>query len=255
MNLNLIYPISQDGLTTSSIPEVKALYPTLILTKSTPEFIATMWVPTINLKLDNQDTDVFKSPIITDTIDILNFTLDETSITINGDLADPSQFNYDAATGKLEIYLTDLQPSTSSGIRYNMGQIISINPITDSSTTATATGIYDNIKISFLSNILDMKIVKGLQILKQTDKTTWTEGNLTFIISVTNNGIYPFENLAITDTLDSQFLLIENTIKYDGVPVAADHYTYDSTLQRLTVYVDVIDPSKKGSVTFEVKSP
>ena len=66
---------------------------------------------TYTITVDNQTTETYTSPVITDILDKDLVTLLTNTIKINDTAATTSDYEYEEATGKLTVNLSDIAPS------------------------------------------------------------------------------------------------------------------------------------------------
>lgn len=89
-----------------------ALIEGLTITKTADQ---TSWVNgplTYTITIDNQATETYATPVITDIIDTTLVSFVPDSVYIDGTKAETSQYNYDEETHTLTVTLTDI-PATS----------------------------------------------------------------------------------------------------------------------------------------------
>ena len=77
--------------------------------------------------------------------------------------------------------------------------------------TVNGTGTYDSVPIALISNTSVVKLVDGLTLTLEADKTYWKDGNLKYTITLDNATDVNYENVKLTDVLDTReiFRLIE----------------------------------------------
>lgn len=68
---------------------------------------------TYTITINNQATETYTAPVITDIIDTSLVDFVEDSVYINGTKAQTSQYTYDTATNTLTINLADITPSST----------------------------------------------------------------------------------------------------------------------------------------------
>lgn len=94
---------------------------------------------------------------------------------------------------------------------------------------------------------------------KTSDKTTWTDGQLTYTLEVKNNGtpgLTPpdpdLTQVVITDTIDTTYsTLIESSIATDPAAAYVSH-TYNAATGALQIVLNDIAPGEVVKVTFQV---
>ena len=77
---------------------------------------------TYTITVDNKATESYTNPTITDILDTTLVTFVPESVTIGGQKAEASQYSYDEATGKLTITLSDIGPSTSETVTFQVAK-------------------------------------------------------------------------------------------------------------------------------------
>ena len=255
MDYDFTYLISQDGKSSSSNPEVNALYPELTLTKSVDIAVWSNWEPTITLTLSNNSDKAFKNLVLNDILDPQNIELVTSSVKINGTTVPSTQFTYDKTTGIFELPLPDLSPKSTTTISFEIGRHWgqAVSMIMNYSNFATIAGDFENVQIEFPSNTLDGTNIAKLDIRKTADPMYWTNTNLTFTLTIHNDTDDPFENLILNDELDPYCAFVENSVKLNGVVIPPEKISYDKISRILTVEVGTVGPQSAGILTFEVK--
>lgn len=104
----------------SSQALVVTLIDGLTVTKSADKMVWADGFLTYTIDVDNKTTVSYTSPVITDVLDtsLVSFVAD--SVTINGEKADSSKYSYNDATGTLTINLSDISPSDSSKVTFQV---------------------------------------------------------------------------------------------------------------------------------------
>ena len=116
---------------------------------------------------------------------------------------------------------------------------------------ASALGTYDHVPAEILSNIVTTDMVSGLVITKQADKTVWTDGHLTYTVTIKNNAIEEYANVVLTDVLDpTKVELVEFSVKVDGT---SHLYAYDEITGALTVVLSTLLVGEEVEITFQVQ--
>ena len=77
---------------------------------------------TYTILVDNKSTESYTNPTITDILDTTLVTFVPESVTIGGQKAETSQHSYDEATGKLTITLSDIGPSASETVTFQVAK-------------------------------------------------------------------------------------------------------------------------------------
>lgn len=122
------------------------------------------------------------------------------------------------------------------------------------SNTVSSVGNYDNIPTSLTSNTTVVNIIDNLSLLLEADKQNWTDGNLTYKITINNETDKSYDNPVITDVLDINYIdFVEESVMIDNVKAETSKYTYNESNHTLTINLDSVAPSSKVVVTFSVK--
>lgn len=77
---------------------------------------------TYTITVDNQTTETYTSPVITDILDKDLVTLLTDTIKINETIATTSDYQYDEATGKLTVNLSDIAPSSKTTVTFQVAK-------------------------------------------------------------------------------------------------------------------------------------
>lgn len=77
---------------------------------------------TYTILVDNKSAESYTNPTITDILDTTLVTFVPESVTIGGQKAETSQYSYDEATGKLTITLSDIGPSASETVTFQVAK-------------------------------------------------------------------------------------------------------------------------------------
>ena len=77
---------------------------------------------TYTILVDNKSTESYTNPTITDILDTTLVTFVPESVTIGGQKAETSQYSYDEATGQLTITLSDIGPSASETVTFQVAK-------------------------------------------------------------------------------------------------------------------------------------
>lgn len=117
---------------------------------------------------------------------------------------------------------------------------------------ATAAGTYNSLPTALESLAITTQLVGGLVIVKTADKQVWTDGVLTYTITITNDAEHDYETTVLTDTLDiTKISLVENSVKINDV--ATTNYTYDELTGELIVTVGTVEQDNEAVVSFQVQ--
>lgn len=101
---------------------VVAMIDGLSITKSADK---QSWVDgslTYTIKIDNQATQSYENPVITDVLDNTLVDFVEDSVYIDGEKATTSQYTYDAETHTLTINLSSIESNTSSTVTFQVSK-------------------------------------------------------------------------------------------------------------------------------------
>lgn len=117
--------------------------------------------------------------------------------------------------------------------------------------TVGAKGNYNSIPTSITSVASVVTMVEGLSITKTADKLVWADGELTYTIVITNDADQTYENVVVTDILNTTLVeLVDKSVTIDSVQATTGEYEYnDGTL---TVNINDIVASESKTVTFKV---
>lgn len=114
-------------------------------------------------------------------------------------------------------------------------------------------GYYNNIQTSLNSNEFLIEIPSDISISKSVDKLIWKDGILTYIITIDNKSNISYNNLIITDVINTRLVeFIPESIKINGVETD-DKYIYDNDTHTLTFKLDQIDSNSTIIMSFSVK--
>ena len=92
----------------------------LTVTKTADKMIWADGVLTYTIVVDNQATEAYTTPIITDILDTTLVSFVEDSVTIEGVKSEASEYSYDEATGTLKINLTDIAPTEKKTVTFQV---------------------------------------------------------------------------------------------------------------------------------------
>lgn len=120
--------------------------------------------------------------------------------------------------------------------------------------TVSSVGNYDNIPTSLTSNTSVVNMIEGLTLLKEADKQNWSDGYLTYKITLNNTTDKSYDSPVITDVIDNSLIdFVEDSVTIDDVKADASKYNYDSDNHTLKITLDKVDASSKVVITFNVK--
>lgn len=92
----------------------------LKVTKTADKMVWADGVLTYTITVTNSTAEIFTSPVITDVLDKTLVTFVDGSVTIDGQPAATEIYSYDEASGKLTINLSNIAPSASSTITFQV---------------------------------------------------------------------------------------------------------------------------------------
>lgn len=92
----------------------------LTVTKSADKMVWADGVLTYTIVVDNKTTESYTSPVITDVLDISLVSFVSGSVTVDGEKLDESKYTYAEDTGTLIINLSDILPSSSSTVTFQV---------------------------------------------------------------------------------------------------------------------------------------
>ena len=120
--------------------------------------------------------------------------------------------------------------------------------------TVSSVGNYNNIPTSLTSNTSVVNMIEGLTLLKEADKQNWSDGYLTYKITLDNTTDKSYDSPVITDVIDNSLIdFVEDSVTIDDVKADASKYNYDSDNHNLKITLDKVDASSKVVITFNVK--
>lgn len=118
----------------------------------------------------------------------------------------------------------------------------------------SSVGNYNNIPTSLTSNTSVVNMIEGLTLLKEADKQNWSDGYLTYKITLDNTTDKSYDSPVITDVIDNSLIdFVEDSVTIDDVKADASKYNYDSDNHTLKITLDKVDASSKVVITFNVK--
>lgn len=104
----------------TSLASVVTMISGLTITKSADKEVWADGLLTYTIVLDNEATESYTSPVITDIIDTSLVSFVDGSVTIDGTTATSSEYTYVEDTGTLTITLTDIAPSSKKTITFQV---------------------------------------------------------------------------------------------------------------------------------------
>ena len=85
--------------------------------------------------------------------------------------------------------------------------------------SAISNGKFNGIETEVNSNAVEVALISGLSISKESDKIVWADDILTFTLTIKNSTINEFENIIINDILDPAFVsLITDSVRINDIP-------------------------------------
>lgn len=117
--------------------------------------------------------------------------------------------------------------------------------------TVAAKGNYNSIPTAITSVASVVTMVEGLSITKTADKLVWAGGELTYTIVVSNDADQTYEDVVVTDVLDTTLVeFVDESVTIDSVEATTTEYEYnDGTL---TVKLENMVSTSRKIVTFKV---
>lgn len=114
--------------------------------------------------------------------------------------------------------------------------------------TSLFTGTFNGLPLDVHSTIAETEIIDGIVATKAADKEIWSNGPLTYTITITNNSGKSFENPIFTDTLDISLIdLDQDTVRVND---AATVFTYINGV--LSITLPTIPDGGTSTITFQV---
>lgn len=121
------------------------------------------------------------------------------------------------------------------------------------SNTATVLGNYNNIPTEISTQALVVTMITGLTVSKTADKMVWSEGVLTYTITINNEAEETYTSPVITDMLDTNLItFVNDSITVDGIKLENSKYTWDESTGKLTITLSDIEKSAQRIVKFQV---
>lgn len=120
--------------------------------------------------------------------------------------------------------------------------------------TATAVGNYNNISTSLTSNTSVVNLIDGLTLSMEADKVNWSDGLLTYTITLDNQTTLSYENPVIKDVLDtSKVEFVVDSVLIDQVQATSSEASYDSSSSTLQITLDEVGANSSKVISFKVK--
>lgn len=104
----------------TSLASVVTMISGLTITKTADKEVWADGLLTYTIVLDNEATETYTSPVVTDKIDTSLVTFVTGSVTIDGVEATSSEYTYEESTGTLTVNLTDIAPSSKKTITFQV---------------------------------------------------------------------------------------------------------------------------------------
>ncbi len=104
----------------TSLASVVTMISGLTITKTADKEVWADGLLTYTIVLDNEATETYTSPVVTDKIDTSLVTFVAGSVTIDGVEATSSEYTYEESTGTLTVNLTDIAPSSKKTITFQV---------------------------------------------------------------------------------------------------------------------------------------
>ena len=120
--------------------------------------------------------------------------------------------------------------------------------------TITSVGNYNNIPTSITSNTSVVNLIDGLSIVKSADKVNWSDGLLTYTVTLSNQTENVYENPTVTDVIDTNLVeFVDGTVMIDGVLAGSDKYSYDNDSHTLKIMLSSVTANNTAVIKFSVK--
>ncbi len=118
--------------------------------------------------------------------------------------------------------------------------------------TAISNGNYNNIPTTLTSSTSIVNLIEGLSISIEPDKKNWTDGFLTYQITIENQTELPYENSVITDELDTSLIeFVEDSVMINDIKATTSQYEYNTNT--LTINLGTVGAHQTGIAKFSVK--
>lgn len=120
--------------------------------------------------------------------------------------------------------------------------------------TATAVGNYNNVSTSLTSNTSVVNLIDDLTLRLEADKVNWSDGLLTYTITLDNQTTLSYENPVVKDVLDtSKVEFVEGSVLIDQVEATSSEAFYDSSSSTLQITLDEVGANSSKVISFKVK--
>lgn len=120
--------------------------------------------------------------------------------------------------------------------------------------TATAVGNYNNVSTSLTSNTSVVNLIDDLTLRLEADKANWSDGLLTYTITLDNQTTLSYENPVVKDVLDtSKVEFVEGSVLIDQVEATSSEASYDSSSSTLQITLDEVGANSSKVISFKVK--
>ena len=122
------------------------------------------------------------------------------------------------------------------------------------SNTVNGTGTYDSVPVSLTSNTSVVKLVDGLTLTLEADKTYWKDGDLKYTITLDNQTDEDYENIVLTDVLDTSLItFVNDSVTINSLPAGSGEYNYEESSHTLTFNLNTVSANAKSVIVFSVK--
>ena len=92
--------------------------------------------------------------------------------------------------------------------------------------TVPSVGNYNNIQTTLTSNTSKVNIISGLTLTKEADKQNWSDGYLTYIITIDNQTNQNYSSPVITDIIDTTLVeFVPDSVTIDNVKAPQEKYS------------------------------
>lgn len=96
-------------------------------------------------------------------------------------------------------------------------------------------------------------MISGLTIAKSADKTIWSDGALTYTITINNQTTQSYTTPVVTDILNGDKVnFVTDSVTIDGVKATSEEATFDTSTNTLTVKLADMEPTSTKIITFQV---
>jgi uncharacterized repeat protein (TIGR01451 family) len=119
--------------------------------------------------------------------------------------------------------------------------------------SAISNGKFNGIETEVNSNAVEVALISGLSISKESDKIVWADDILTFTLTIKNSTINEFENIIINDILDPAFVsLITDSVRINDIPAGYGTIFYNLESGLFTIKIPHISSLQTIKVSFKV---